>query len=486
METWEIIKTIIVIIVALNIIAAIITVFREKREIAATWAWLLVLILLPVVGFIIYSFLGRKLSHRRLDKIRAQSPLQLKDSLDAQREAVGATETPNDRLLAAVRSMTLLFQNIDHAFLTRKNKVEVFADGNKLFKQMIKDFDQAKQSIHIEFYTFYSDNIGKEILAELEKKAAEGVEVRVIYDSWGSMGTTRRFFKRLRELGGMAEPFLGVGSNLRDFRLNFRDHRKIVVVDGQISYVGGFNIGDQYLGRDEKFGNWRDTHLKIIGGGTYSLQQRFVRDWNATSAKKKITQYRQYFPINKTAREGNTRLQIVSSGPESGTEQIKLGYLKLINSAKERLWIQSPYLIPDDSIIDALRVAIKSGVDVRIMIPNKPDHAFVYRASQYYARQMADAGAVIYFYDNGFIHAKTLVADGMLSSVGSANMDYRSFKLNFEINSFMYDEKIAKQLEDLYLDDIKHSTVVTSQMFKEQGAWLRFKQTFSRLLSPIL
>lgn len=299
------------------------------------------------------------------------------------------------------------------------------------------------------------------------------------------MGTKREFFKQLRKNGGQAEPFLGVGSNILDSRLNFRDHRKIVVIDGQTGYVGGFNIGDQYLGRSEKFGYWRDTHLRIIGAGTFSLQQRFILDWNATS-KVPIVRYRQYFLVNKLAKDGNTSLQIVTSGPDSDVEQIKLGYLKMINSAKERLWIQSPYLIPDDSVLDALRIAVKSGVDVRIMIPCKPDHVFVYRASQYYARQLAEAGATIYFYDNGFLHAKTMVADGILASVGSANMDFRSFKLNFEINAFMYDEEISKQLEQLYLEDIQKSTVMTANMFRKQSLWLRFKQTFSRLLSPIL
>lgn len=485
MVTWEVIKMVIDFIILVNVIGAIFTVFREKRDIAATWAWLLVLVMLPVIGFLIYGFLGRKLPHKRLDKIQAQSPLQLKDALKAQKKEIGSSATPDNRLTAAVRSMTLLFQNIDHSFLTRKNKVQIFSDGNQLFEKILADIDAAKHSIHIEFYTFYNDQIGNQIREALERKAQQGVEVRVIYDSWGSMGTKREFFKQLRKNGGQAEPFLGVGSNILDSRLNFRDHRKIVVIDGQTGYVGGFNIGDQYLGRSEKFGYWRDTHLRIIGAGTFSLQQRFILDWNATS-KVPIVRYRQYFLVNKLAKDGNTSLQIVTSGPDSDVEQIKLGYLKMINSAKERLWIQSPYLIPDDSVLDALRIAVKSGVDVRIMIPCKPDHVFVYRASQYYARQLAEAGATIYFYDNGFLHAKTMVADGILASVGSANMDFRSFKLNFEINAFMYDEEISKQLEQLYLEDIQKSTVMTANMFRKQSLWLRFKQTFSRLLSPIL
>lgn len=481
--SWELIRTIAYWIVVINAIGAVFTVFREKRDIAATWAWLLVLVLVPVVGFIAYAFLGRKLPHKRLDLIQAQTELELSEALEAQKREIGNMTTYADQITSTAKGMVTLFQNSDNAFLTRKNRLKIFTNGNELFHDMLQDIERATHSIHIEFYTFYADKIGNEVLHLLERKAKSGIEVRVIYDSWGSMGTNRKFFNQLRANGGSAEPFLRTHSNLFDFRLNFRDHRKIVVIDGRIGYVGGFNIGDQYLGRDPKFGNWRDTHLRIVGGGVFSLQQRFIRDWNATD-KNKITAYKPYFPVNHV--KGETSLQIVSSGPDSDLQQIKLGYLKLINSARDRIWIQSPYLIPDDSVLDALRVAAMSGVDVRIMIPNMPDHAFVYRASQYYARQLADEGITIYFYRNGFMHAKTMVVDGKMSSVGSANMDFRSFKLNFEINTFVYDHKVADQLEQIYMQDVRLSKVMTPERFAQQSLCLRFKQTFSRLLSPIL
>lgn len=481
--SWELIRTIIYWIIVVNAVGAVFTVFREKRDIAATWAWLLVLVLVPVVGFIAYAFLGRKLPHKRLDLIQAQTELELSEALEAQKHEIGNMTTYADQITSTAKGMVTLFQNADNAFLTRKNRVKIFISGNELFHDLFQDIERATQSIHIEFYTFYADRIGNEVLHLLERKAKSGVKVRVIYDSWGSMGTKRKFFDQLRANGGAAEPFLSTHSNLFDFRLNFRDHRKIVVIDGRIGYVGGFNIGDQYLDRDSKFGNWRDTHLRIVGGGVFSLQQRFIRDWNATD-KNKITEYKPYFPVNHV--KGETSLQIVSSGPDADLQQIKLGYLKLINSARERIWIQSPYLIPDDSILDALRVAAMSGVDVRIMIPNMPDHAFVYRASQYYAHQLADEGITIYFYQNGFMHAKTMVVDGKMSSVGSANLDFRSFKLNFEINTFIYDHKVADQLEQIYMQDVRQSRVMTPERFAQQSLWLRFKQTFSRLLSPIL
>lgn len=320
----------------------------------------------------------------------------------------------------------------------------------------------------------------------MEQKAAAGVEVRVLYDSWGSMGVKKSFYDNLRKNGGFASPFLMTHSNFLDFRLNYRDHRKIVVIDGQIGYVGGFNVGDQYLGRLKKFGPWRDTHLRIQGGGVYSLQQCFLRDWNASvKPAERLTHFKDYFP-SAALNKGKTAMQIVSSGPDAPLQAIKLGYLRLINAAQDHIWIQTPYLIPDDSVIDALRIAAHSGVDVRIMIPSMPDHAFVYRATQYYARALANEGVTIYSYQVGFLHAKTMTIDGKMAAVGSANLDFRSFQLNFEINAFLYDRQLVDELEQIFINDVRDSRVITPEMFDAQPLGLRFKQTFSRLLSPIL
>lgn len=476
------------VIVVVNAVLAIITVFREKRDIAAIWAWLLVLIFLPVIGFIVYAFLGRQLPQNRLFRLHRHVQMQLSDRLAEQRKQTGNQDpTPADLVAEKNQTVVQMFAESDAAFLARKNKVRIFTKGTDLFHRLIEDIEAAKKSIHIEFYTFYNDNIGNEILDLLVRKAKEGVEVRVIYDSWGSLGTTRKFFDPLRQAGGAAYPFLNTHSVILDFRLNFRDHRKIVVIDGAIGYIGGYNIGDQYLGRKKKFGNWRDTHLRIIGSGVFGLQSRFILDWNATSTKDQIAEDKvdpEYFPVTTT--KGLVNMQIVSSGPNSDMQQIKMGYIKMIMEAKQYCWIQTPYLIPDDSVLDALRIAAKSGVDVRIMIPSMPDHAFVYRATQYYAHQLANEGIKIYYYDNGFLHAKTMVIDGEIASVGSANLDYRSFKLNFEINAFMYDQKLADELTAIYQNDITESTLQTPDMFEQQPLWLKFKQTFSRLLSPIL
>ncbi|GEO70351.1 cardiolipin synthase [Levilactobacillus acidifarinae] len=481
------ISAIIEAIIILNAVLAFLTVFREKRDIAATWAWMLVLVLVPIVGFIAYAFIGRKLPKGRMFRLQHQVAMQLDERLQQQRQKLGKQIMPADRISHSVINMVNMFMSTDQAFLARQNKVQVITDGHDLFRMIMEDIEQATSSVHIEFYTFYNDRIGNEILDLLVQKAKADVEVRVIYDPWGSMGTWKRFFKPLMDAGGHVEPFLGTRSAVIDFRLNFRDHRKIVTVDGRVGYVGGFNIGDQYLGRKEKFGYWRDTHLRIIGSGVFSLQARFMLDWNATDRDHPFNDQKidsRYFPL--TTVKGETSLQIVSSGPDSDLQQIKMGYMRMIQTAEKSLWIQTPYLIPDDSVLDSLRIAAMAGIDVRIMIPDKPDHAFVYRATQYYARQLANDGVKIYYYHNGFIHAKTMVVDGKLASVGSANMDYRSFKLNFEINAFVYDEQIATQLENIYKIDMTHSELITPEKFDQQSLYLKFKQTASRLLSPIL
>ncbi|MBU3852047.1 MAG: cardiolipin synthase [Candidatus Paralactobacillus gallistercoris] len=479
--------TILAIIFILNTILAIITVFRQPRDIAATWAWLLVLILMPVVGFIFYMFTGRGLSRHKIFSLQTQvedglaAKIHVQKQENAAQRLLPATELSNEST-----ELVNLFLSLDKAPLTKNNHVEIITDGHQKFKMLFRDLRAAKSSIHIEYYTIYNDRIGNQLMDILKQKAAEGVEVNVIYDAWGSQGATKKWWSQLEAVGGHVEAFFSSKHSLSDFRLNYRDHRKIVVVDGEIGYVGGFNVGDQYLGRLPKFGYWRDTHLRILGEAVASLQIRFTMDWNATvGPDEKLSYSENYFPEVSNA-PGNVSMQIVSSGPNTDTEQIKMGYLKMISSATKSIWIQSPYLIPDDSLIDALRVAALSGIDVRIMIPDMPDHPFIYRATQYYARLLHNSNIHIYLYRNGFLHAKTFVVDDHIASVGTANLDIRSFKLNFEVNAFIYDKDIANQLHDIFLNDLKHSTELTNEMLRKQSRWLRFKQHFSRLLSPIL
>ncbi|MBS9336194.1 cardiolipin synthase [Fructobacillus papyrifericola] len=476
-------------IITINAVLAAVTVFREPRDIAATWAWILVLIFMPGIGFVLYSFAGRKLPAKRLFAFQGKDASKIQEKIQKRlQEAPGLNNAAElERLPRSARSLVTLFQRINQTPLASHNEVQVMTSGQDFFSRLKRSLKQAKETINIEFYTFYSDNLGHEIRDILVEKAKEGVEVHVLYDSLGSAGTTGRFFAPLTAEGGHAAPFLKRRFNLINFQLNFRDHRKIVVVDGKVGYVGGFNIGDQYLGRKKKFGHWRDTHLKLQGSGVYYLQEHFLLDWNASALKKPMdVQDDRYFPALPDQVAGKTDLQIVTSGPDSDDEQIKMGYIRLIQLAKKRCWIQTPYLIPDDSTIDALRIAANSGVDVRIMVPCMPDHMFVYRATQYFASQLVKDGIKIYYYQNGFLHAKTMVVDDQLASVGSANFDFRSFKLNFEVNAFLYDQSITEQLAATYEKDIEQSSEQTVESFAKQSRWLRFKQVASRLLAPIL
>ncbi|GBG93956.1 cardiolipin synthase [Ligilactobacillus salitolerans] len=473
-----------------NTVLAVVTVFKEKRDIAATWAWLLVLNLLPVIGFVIYLVVGKKISKERIFDIKLQEKLGINQLVELQKEQWNEKELlPYDLLTRESQQTSRLFLEADQAIFTDNNQVTFYTDGQTKFTQLLTDIANAKDDIHIEYYTFYSDEIGTQILGALEAAQKRGVNVRVIYDSMGSRGQAHHFFKHLEELGGQAEPFFGSKkSYFHSPRLNYRDHRKIVVIDGTIGYIGGFNIGDQYLGRLKKFGNWRDTHLRIIGNAAVALQSQFFQDWNATvknSPEASPIEYAdRYFPLQRA--QGSTGIQIVSSGPDNETEAIKLGYLKMISNAHDYIFIQTPYLIPDDSVLEALNVAAFSGVKVKIMIPSMPDHAFVYRATQYYAKELLSKGVEIYQYEDGFMHAKTMVIDGQMASVGSANLDFRSFKLNFEVNAFCYDRKLAVQLTEVFENDEKKSTKLTPEFFEQQSRWLKFKQYFSRLLSPIL
>ncbi len=470
----------------LNTFLSIITVFREKRDIAATWAWLLVLILLPGIGFIFYLFIGKKLTREKIFDIKSQENIGMPELVQAQKEMLADDEglLSDKQATENAKEMASLFLESDESILTKGNKVELFTDGEKKFDSLIEDISKAEHHIHMIYYIIHNDKIGQRVLNALEERAAAGVGVLVIYDALGSRSLKPNFFKKLKKLGGKAEPFFGSKLPIINLRFNYRNHRKIVIIDGKIGYTGGFNVGDEYLGEYKKFGYWRDTHLKIQGNAVLALQSRFLMDWNAAVPKHKLEYEENYFPL--IDKVGHSNIQIVSSGPDSDLEQIKKGYIKMISMAKESVFIQTPYFVPDDSVLESIQIAVMSGIDVKIMIPNKPDHPFIYRATMYYAAAMVAVGAEVYIYDNGFLHAKTVVVDGTICSIGTANFDIRSFKLNFEVNTFIYDHKIAQQQQQFFYEDMKKSYQLTQEILDNQSKWLKFKQTFSRLFSPIL
>lgn len=468
-----------------NIFLAFIIIFLERRGASSTWAWLLVLFFLPIVGFFLYLLFGRQIQRHSLFKLNEEDKVGLEHVINEQIEALDKSEliAPSEEVMKHRDMIRMLLIN-QPAFLTTDNKVEILTDGRKKFDALLHDIMNAQDHIHIQYYIFKRDGIGQEIIDALELKLKQGVEVKMLYDDMGSRTLTLSKFKDFKALGGQVEAFFPSVLPLINFRLNNRNHRKIVVIDGRIGYIGGFNVGDEYLGLDKRFGYWRDTHLRIEGDAVNALQLRFMLDWNSQSTRNNLNYMPKYFPDVKS--NGEIGIQIASSGPDDELQQIKYGYLKMITAAKHSIYIQTPYFIPDASFLDALKIAALSGVNVNIMIPNKPDHPFVYWATYSNAGELLKAGVKIFIYENGFIHTKMVVIDDEVASVGTANMDHRSFELNFEVNAFIYDSGIAQQLRQTFEDDVKVSSELTEEIYNQRVLWIKVKEAISRLISPIL
>lgn len=473
------------IVLIVNMLFAIAIIFIERKDASATWAWILILFFIPVLGFLIYLFIGQNLTRKKMFDTEGIKKLGIDYLIAEQIDKIKHSEFHyDDETSEEFRDLIYMHLVNSEALLTFGNHIDIFIDGHKKFQQLIEDIQNAEQFIHIQYYIIRQDNLGQKLISALEKKAKEGVEVRILYDDLGSRKLKRKAFQQLIKNGGEVGIFFPSKFPLINLRLNYRNHRKLVIIDGKFGYIGGFNVGDEYLGLKEKFGYWRDTHLRIQGPAVNAIQSRFIQDWNFASKSRPIAFATQYFPPIEEV--GLADLQIVSSGPDSDWEQIKYGYVRMINSAKKSIYIQTPYFIPDQSLLDALRIAVLSGKDVRLMIPNKPDHPFVYWATFSYVGELLKTGANIYIYQKGFLHAKMIIIDEKINSVGTANIDMRSFKLNFEVNAFIYDEPTSKELTQAFLQDMEHSVQLTQEMYDERSKLIRFKESISRLLSPIL
>lgn len=474
----------------INVIISIITVFSDRnRDIAVIWAWLLVLIALPGIGWVIYLFLGRKISKEDIFNIREQEKVGLPQYMEMQeelrREQIAAMKpldfTDNKNNHYEISKVLMKLEQPPIAF---NNSVDILVEGHEKFDRLIEDIQNAKHHVHILYYIFRGDKLGRRVVEALEERAKNGVEVKVLYDPVGARDLKSSLFKKLEEYGGKTEGSFGSKFHLLNIRLNYRNHRKIAVIDGEIGYTGGFNVGDDYLGEYENMGYWRDTHLRIEGDAVHQLQARFINDWNASHKESLIAYASDYFPL--ISPKGNKDIQIISSGPDTEDEAIKKGFIKMISLAKEFIYIQTPYFIPDEALKESIEIAVLSGVKVKLMIPNKPDHPFVYQATLSYAEELINMGGEVYIYDKGFLHAKTILIDNEIFSVGTANFDIRSFRLNFEVNAFVYDEELAREHISYFEQDLMDSYQLTHHEIQKYSLWDRFKQQFSRLLSPIL
>ncbi|MFC3418833.1 cardiolipin synthase [Salinicoccus hispanicus] len=473
------------IIITINFLFAIGLIFLERRSAQSIWAWLFVLFFLPIFGFIIYILFGRTIYNQNIFKINEEDKVGLehlvKDQLDELRnEDQKFSHEVADEHRKIIRM--LLYNN--QSFLTMNNSIETFTDGNEKFERLLSDIRNAKDHIHFQYYILKLDGIGQRLYEALLEKQQEGVSVRILYDDMGSRALTFRSFRKLREAGGVVEAFFPSKLPLINPRINNRNHRKIVVIDGAIGYVGGFNVGDEYVGLSKKFGHWRDTHLRVEGNAVKSLQIRFMLDWNSHAKRNNMVREDRYFP--ELGHHGNTPMQIASSGPDERWQQIKYGYLKMIYSARKCIYIQTPYFIPDQSFLEALRIAMLSGIEVHLMIPNKPDHPFVYWGTYSNAGALVQMGAHVHIYEKGFLHQKVMMIDDEVLSVGTTNIDVRSFLLNFEVNAFIYDEKEAQQYRRIFETDIKDCSLLTVEKYAARSKWIRMKESLANLISPIL
>ena len=488
MDTFNIISFVILFFLMINVVFAGFVVFFERRKPSSTWAWLLVLFFIPIFGFLIYLVFGRDGKKEKIfsDKCKYDNDVYYnyifgmrKYSEDVQRQKNAMKERDGITHFKYLDDLAYLHIN-SGSYMTFNNKISHFIDGKSKFESLINDIRNAKEYIHMEYYIFRGDNLGNKIVDELTKKAKEGVEVRLLYDGMGNALLPKNFFKRLTDAGGHVIAFLPPFI----IRLNYRNHRKICVIDGKIGYIGGFNIGDEYLGLVKRYGQWRDTHLRVEGDCVDQLQIRFIMDWNFTSNQNQVKLEEKYFPERKNF--DGIRMQIVSSGPDTKWKNVRNGYFKMMNEAEYHIYVETPYFVPDDGILEALKVAALSGIDVRIIIPGNPDHLFVYWASMSYLGELLDAGVKCYQYEKGFIHSKAVFIDGAVSSIGTANMDVRSFGLNFEVNTFIYDKKFTEKMEQDFKNDLKNSMEITKQWYRNRKLFFKIRESIARLISPIL
>lgn len=473
-----------ILIFSLNFILSFVIIFRERKSTAATWSWLFVVNILPIFGFILYLLIGRGISHYRIFKDRKQFQIGFERQLTSANKAYNNPEfIQKMRKNHAIGQLMNMLYREEKSIISTNTKIKIFDDGREKFDALLEDIKNAKHSIHMEYYIFRMDNLGKEIYAALIEARKRGVEVRVLYDAWGSNRTKIKYFSELIALGGYVAQFFPLIMPLINPRTNYRLHRKIVVIDGVIGYTGGFNVGDEYATITKKFGYWRDNHLRLTGDIVYSLQHRFILDWNSQHHFE-IKDGAPYFP--PALNEGHAMTQFVTSGPDEAKEQIKLTYMKMISGAEREIIIQTPYYIPSDALHETLKLALLSGVQVKLMIPNKPDHMLVYWATYFNAADLVKYGAKVYTYENGFVHAKNLIIDGEYASVGSANFDYRSLQLCFEANVVVYDYDFAQKLRQNFMNDLEVSKPLTMECYEERSIFIRFKEGLARLISPML
>ncbi|WP_214227496.1 cardiolipin synthase [Pedobacter sp. B4-66] len=476
----EIVYVVLLVFVCLRII-------YDTRSTTKTLAYLLFAIFVPFFGMLFYFFFGINYLHRKMYSKKLYENDDLANKF--RHEILKYSErTLKENGHAVIGNKELAFMILKDSMspLTAKNSLKLLINGEQKFPEVLTAIKNAKQHIHIEYYIYEDDEIGQAIEQALIEKAKEGITVRFIYDDFGSRSIRKKLVPRLIENGITAVPFLKVHFMLLANRLNYRNHRKIIVIDGVTAFVGGINVSDRYINRKPNQLYWRDTHLRIDGPGAQYLQYLFLCDWNFC-AEELLQPNKEFFPPNPPqAGEDNKIVQIAASGPDSESPTILFSILQAINLATEEILITSPYFIPGESLLDALVIASLSGISVRLLVPGVSDSILVNSAARSYYDDLLKAGVEIYQYQKGFVHAKTMVTDKKIAIVGTANMDFRSFDLNFEVNAIVYDSAIATELTDIFYEDIKDALRIDPVLWDERPMYRKLLEKAARLLSPLL
>lgn len=459
------------------IAAMVIHVVMDNRQPAKTMAWALVILFVPVVGVVFYLFLG--VNHRRERLISQRSVDEL-----SKRSMLNFVEQPDLHVPERYKQLVDLFVNQNLSLPFKTGKIDIMTDGYAFFPELLKDIAQARHHIHIDMYIFEDDALGSLLADALADRARNGVQVRVVYDDVGCWKVHHNFFERMRESGIEIAPYLPVRFPTFTSKANCRNHRKLIVIDGLVGYIGGMNIARRYA-QGTGSQPWRDTMLRLTGGIVYALQRTFLIDWYFVD--RTLITDRQYYPAF-TAPVGQAPLaQIVTSGPLSQYPEIMQGYVRSILAARRYIYIETPYFLPNEPVLFALKTAAVAGVDVRILCPLRSDARFTDWASRSYLRELHEAGAKVYLYKTGFLHSKLMVVDDSLSTCGSTNVDFRSFENNFEANVFIYDESTALRLKKVFLDDQSQSVPLAQLPYRLHPRFFkRLWESFTRLVSPLL
>ena len=474
MISW---KFIIFCIYQLVVIVTIIHVVMDNRQPAKTMAWALVIWFVPIVGIVFYLFFGINTRKERLVSQRSMDQLSKRSMLEF-------VEQKNLCLPEEHKPVIDLFVNENFSLPFQNNEVRIYTDGYVFFPALLREIAAAKDHIHIDMYIFADDPLGRLIADALIDKVHEGVEVKLIYDDVGCWNVSHSFFERMREEGIEVVPFLPVRFPSFTSKVNYRNHRKLIVIDGHTGFIGGMNIALRYV-KGTKTQPWRDTMLQITGSGVYSLQRAFLVDWYFVD-RTQISD-RKYYPKNIEPAFNTTLAQVVTSGPVTPYPEIMQGLVRIILSAKRYIYIETPYFLPTDPVQFALKTAALGGVDIRIMVPLRSDAKFVEWASRSYLREMVSAGVKVSYYNAGFLHSKLVVSDDSICTCGSTNVDFRSFENNFEANVFIYDEEVAVRMRDLYLADEQYSTQFADIPKRIRPSFMkRLGESVVRMLSPLM